>query len=205
MLRTSAQTPKNETTKTQTQGAGFRLLVKPAAVAVCALLDGECTAPASQVRTEPPTISCPQDWRKTHERFNVVTGRGHYATVKGYKAEPGEAARVKDGPATLFVGKVGGVGFASVGDFPAGTLLLGAWRLGDDRLFGTFTEAKVPGEGTLPVCLVAGLDIVTGYMDEHGKLFDCPPGLGVCLTPGSTPGNAKTPTRVLLEVPVGQP
>ncbi|HLM46922.1 MAG TPA: protein kinase, partial [Myxococcaceae bacterium] len=43
MARTSAQTPKNETPKTQTQGAGFRLPVKPAAVAVCALLDGGCT------------------------------------------------------------------------------------------------------------------------------------------------------------------
>ncbi len=35
--------------------------------------------------------------------------------------------------------------------------------------------------------------------------FDCPPGLGVCLDPGSTPGNVKTDTRVLLIEPVGQP
>jgi serine/threonine-protein kinase len=180
------------------------LPVKPAAVAVCALLDGGCTAPASQVRTEPPAITCPHDWRKTHERFNVARVQAT-ATVKGHKAEPGEAARVKDGPATLFVGKVGGVGFGSVGDFPDGTLLLGAWKLGDDRLFGTFTEAKVPGEGTLPVCLVAGLDGVTSYPDEHLKEYLCPPGLGVCLTPGSTPGNAKTSTRVSLIQPSGQP
>ena len=196
MLRTPAQTPKNETPKPQPKGSGFTL---PAVVAACALLDGGCTAPASQVRTEPPAITCPQDWRETHKRFNVARVTPT-ATVRGYKGEAGEAARVKDGPATLQVGVYG-----SVGDFPDGTLLLGAWKLGDGRLFGTFTEARVPGEGTLPVCLVAGLEIVTGYMDEHGKLFDCPPGLGVCLTPGSTPGNAKTPTRVLLEVPVGQP
>ena len=204
MARTSAQTPKNETPKTQTQGAGFRLPVKPAAVAVCALLDGGCTAPASQVRNEPPAITCPQDWRKTHERFNV-TARGNTATVKGYKAEPGESARVKDGPVTLQVGKVGGVGFGSVGDLPAGTLLLGQWQLGDDRLFGTFTEAKIPGVGTLPVCLVAGLEGVTYYDDERGKEYLCGPGLGVCLTPGSTPGNAKTATRVILVQPTGQP
>ncbi|HYO59216.1 hypothetical protein [Archangium sp.] len=178
--------------------------VKPAAVAVCALLDGGCTAPASQVRTEPPAITCPQDWRETHKRFNV-TGRDHTATVKGYKGEPREVVRVKDGPVTLQVGKVGGVGFGYVGNLPAGTLLLGQWQLGDDRLFGTFTEAKIPGVGTLPVCLVAGLEIVTIYVDEHGKRFDCPPGLGVCLDPGSTPGNAKTPTRIFLEEPVGQP
>ncbi|WNG36667.1 serine/threonine protein kinase [Archangium violaceum] len=205
MLRTSAQSPKNEIPKTQPQSSGPRLPVKPAvAVAVCALLDGGCTAPASQVRPEPPAISCPQDWRKTHERFNVARGEP-LATVKGYKGEWGELARVKDGPATLFVGKVGGVGDGSVGNLPAGTLLLGRWQLGDNRLFGTFTEAKIPGEGTLPVCLVAGLNGVTRYVDEHGKGFDCPPGLGVCLDPGSTPGNVKTHTRVLLIEPVGQP
>jgi serine/threonine-protein kinase len=163
------------------------------------MLDGGCTAPASQVRPEPPAISCPQDWRKTHERFNVPV-ENNTATVKGYEGEPREVFRVKDGPVTLQVGIVG-----RVGNLPGGTLLLGQWQLGDNRLFGTFTEAKIPGVGTLPVCLVAGLDAVTVYMDEHGKNFDCPPGLGVCLTPGSTPGNAKTPTRVFLDVPVGQP
>ncbi|PTL75138.1 hypothetical protein DAT35_56555 [Vitiosangium sp. GDMCC 1.1324] len=200
MLRTSAQTPKNETPKPQPQSSGPRLPVKPAvAVAVCAMLDGGCTAPASQVRPEPPAISCPQDWRKTHERFNVARGEP-MATVKGYKGERGELARVKDGPVTLQVGIEG-----RVGNLPAGTLLLGQWQLGDNRLFGTFTEAKIPGEGTLPVCLVAGLKGVTVYVDEHGKLFDCPPGLGVCLDPGSTPSNVKTDTRVLLIEPVGQP
>jgi serine/threonine-protein kinase len=198
MLRTPAQTPKNETPKTQTQGAGFRLPVKPAAVAVCALLDGGCTAPASQVRNEPPAITCPQDWRKTHERHGISWGG--WATVKGYTGEPGEQARVKDGPATLQVGIVG-----SVGNLPDGTLLLGRWQLDDNRLFGTFTEAKIPGAGTLPVCLVAGLDEKTPFKDEHGKDIWCPPGLGTCLTPGSKPGNAKTPSRIPLARPTGQP
>jgi hypothetical protein len=79
---------------------------------------------------------------------------------------------VKDGPATLQVGVYG-----SVGDFPDGTLLLGAWKLGDGRLFGTFTEAKIPGVGTLPVCLVAGIEDEgfgfqgASFGDEHGKEF----------------------------------
>ena len=182
--------------------------MKPAAVAVCALLDGGCTAPASQVRPEPPAISCPQDWRETHKRFkfyNLPDGPG-MATVKGHKAEPGEVARVKDGRVTLQVGIVG-----SVGNLPDGTLLLGQWQLGDNRLFGTFTEAKIPGEGTLPVCLVAGIEGRSmgfqgaAFLDERGKEFLCPPGLGVCLAPGSSPGNAKTPTRILLVEPRGQP
>ncbi|MFE8602843.1 serine/threonine protein kinase [Archangium violaceum] len=196
MPRTPAQTLKNETPKPQPKSSGFTL---PTVVAACSLLDGGCTAPASQVRPEPPSITCPQGWRETHERFNVASVAAT-ATVKGYKAEPGELASVKDGPVTLQV-RV----FGRVGDFPAGTLLLGAWKLGDDRLFGTFTEAKIPGVGTLPVCLVAGLEGDTSYLDERGKEFLCPPGLGVCLTPGSTPGNAKTATRVFLQEPVGQP
>jgi serine/threonine-protein kinase len=70
---------------------------------------------------------------------------------------------------------------------------------------GTASSYKIPGEGTLPVCLVPGLIGDTGYWDEHGKEFLCSPGLGVCLTPGSTPGNAKTGVRVFLMEPVGQP
>jgi serine/threonine-protein kinase len=202
MLRTPAQTPKNETPKPQTQGAGFRLPVKPAAVAVCALLDGGCTAPASQVRTEPPAITCPQGWQQTHERYGVGW-RGGWATVKGYTGEPGELSRVKEGPAILYVGAPTA---PLLGSLPDGTLLLGTLQLGDDRLFGTFTEAKIPGVGTLPVCLVAGLEGgITSYPDEHGKEFLCPPGLGVCLTPGSKPGNAKTSSRIALKAPTGQP
>ncbi|QRK06685.1 protein kinase [Archangium violaceum] len=191
MARTSAQTPKNETTKTQTQGAGFRLPVKPAAVAVCALLDGGCTAPASQVRPEPPAISCPEGWQETHERLHVKS-RG-LATLKGYKHEPGEVARVKEGPATLRVESVDGL--------PENTLLLGTLQLGEERLFGTFTQAQIPGAGTVPVCLVIGLDLETPFVDERGKIYVCGSGLGVCLDPGSKPGNAKVYPRFQLHWP----
>ncbi|WNG38623.1 serine/threonine protein kinase [Archangium violaceum] len=191
MARTSAQTPRNETPKTQTQGAGLRLPVKPAAVAVCALLDGGCTAPASQVRSEPPAITCPDGWQETHERLHVKS-RG-LATLKGYKHEPGEVARVKDGPATLRVESVDGL--------PENTLLLGTLQLGEERLFGTFTQAQIPGTGTVPVCLVVGLDGDTPFVDERGKNYVCGSGLGVCLDPGSKPGNAKVYPRFQLHWP----
>ncbi|PTL75840.1 hypothetical protein DAT35_52055, partial [Vitiosangium sp. GDMCC 1.1324] len=195
MPRTPAQTPKNETPRPQPKSSGFTL---PAVVAACSLLDGGCTASTPQVRPEPPAITCPQGWRDTHERFNV--GFEGIATVKGSKGEPEEMARVKDGPASLQVGVYG-----RVGGLPAGTLLLGTWQLGDDRLFGTFTEAKIPGMGTVPVCLVTSLDADTAFLDERGKEYLCPPGLGTCLAPGSKPGNAKINTRVPLVRPAGQP
>ena len=199
MLRTSAQTPKNETPKTQPQSSGPRFPVKPAvAVAVCAMLDGGCTAPASQVRPEPPAISCPEGWQETHRRFDV--GFRAWGVIKGYKGEPGELARVKDGRATLQVGI-----FGRAGSMPAGTLLVGTWQVAEDRLFGSFIEAKIPGAGVVPVCLVLSLEGDTAYMDERGKEYVCPPGLGTCLAPGSTPGNARIGTRVPLSQPTGQP
>jgi serine/threonine-protein kinase len=84
-------------------------------------------------------------------------------------------------------------------------MLLGTWQLGEARVFGTFTEAKIPGAGVVPVCLVLSLKIDTAYMDEHGKEYVCPPGLGTCLAPGSKSGNAKIGTRVPLYQPTGQP
>ncbi|MET0404249.1 MAG: protein kinase, partial [Cystobacter sp.] len=203
MPRTPAQTKKNET---QTQRAGLRLPVKPATVAAaalagCTLVEG-CTNSTTQVRPGPPAITCPQGWKETHKRFGIDRDE-KIATVKGYKGEPGEMARVKEGPAVLEVRVP--TSFGEVGELPEKTLLLGTWQLGDNRLFGTFTEAKIPGEGTLPVCLVVGLDLGAPYKDESGKIIDCPPGLGQCLAPGSRPDNAKTPPRIFLVRPTGQP
>lgn len=64
---------------------------------------------------------------------------------------------MKDGPATLQVGIEG-----IVGDLPDGTLLLGRWQLGDNRLFGTFTEKRptrtsTAGNVEFPVSQQAGL------------------------------------------------
>jgi serine/threonine-protein kinase len=55
------------------------------------------------------------------------------------------------------------------------------------------------------MCLVVWLEGDTAYGDEHGKEYVCPPGLGTCLAPGSTLGNAKIGTRVPLYQPTGQP
>jgi len=193
-VRTPQQaSTQNETTQPPPRSSGLRVPVKPtvAAMAACSLLEVGCTATTPQVRPEPPAITCPQGWEQTHQRYKVYMEGS--APVKGYKGEAGELARVEDGPVTLHVGIAGGVGA-----LPDGTLLLGTWRLGKDRVFGTFTEARIPGVGTLPVCLVAGLRINASYEDESGQEVLCPPGLGQCLAPGSKPGNAKTPSRIKL-------
>jgi serine/threonine-protein kinase len=197
------RTPQTKKNETQTQRTGLRLPVKPATVAAaaiagCTLVEG-CTRSTPQVRPGPPAITCPEGWRETHKRFDLDT-REDTATVVGFKGEPGELARVADGPATLQIGVFGGAG-----DLPDGTLLLGTWQLGEGRLFGTFNRAQIPGKGTIPVCLVTYLKTVTPFMDEQGKEYNCPRGLGTCLAPGSKPGNAKIATRVLLFPPAGQP
>jgi serine/threonine-protein kinase len=183
MLRTSAQTPKNETPKTQTQGAGFRLLVKPAAVAVCALLDGGCTAPASQVRPTPAPVECPSDWEASHERLGIRTA-GKAVVLQGYEGENTERATVREGSVSVVLDD-------NMGKLPRGALLSGTWQLGEGRIYGTFTQAQIPGEAAYPVCLVIGREEPARYPDGSR----CPEGLGTCPAPESRPGNVKTFTR----------
>jgi serine/threonine protein kinase len=184
MVRTSAQTPKNETPKTQTQGAGFRLPVKPAAVAVCALLDGGCTAPASQVRPTAAPVECPSDWQASHERLSIFYG-GQSVVLQGYKGENTERATVREGPVSVVLSGDG------MGELPRGALLSGTLQLGEGRFYGTFTQAQIPGGENHPVCLVIGHDKVA--VMPGGP--DCPEGLGDCPAHESRPGNVKIFTR----------
>jgi hypothetical protein len=187
MSRTPAQTTKNETPKPQTQRAGLRLPMKPATVAVatiagCTLVEG-CTTSTPQVRPSPPAITCPEGWKETHKRLHLSDDLN---------------ARVKDGPATLQTPMNEGLGNTGM---PDDTLLFGTWQLGENRLFGTFTQAQIPGMGTLPVCWILRLNEDTGFTNEHGKEYVCQRGLGTCLYPGSKPGNARIVTRILLKAP----
>ncbi|WP_309892688.1 protein kinase domain-containing protein [Archangium sp.] len=184
MARTSAQKPKNETPKTQTQGGGFRLPVKPAAVAVCALLDGGCTTPASQVRPMPAPVECPSDWEESHERLGIRSGE--HVVLQGYEGENTERATVREGPVRVVLSGDG------MGKLPRGALLSGTWQLGESRFYGTFTQAQIPGGDAYPVCLVIG----AAGPHRMGGGPDCPAGLGFCPAPGSKPGNWKTFTRL---------
>jgi serine/threonine-protein kinase len=174
---------KKETSKLQSQGAEMGSPLKnaaAAAAAACALLDGGCTGSTAQVRPTPAPIACPARWRETHDKFRFGPGN---VVLQGYQGENTERATVREGPVTVSV--------ARLGELPRSTLLAGTLQLGENRVFGTFTRAQIPGGETYPVCLVIGLDAPEGRYPGP----DCPPGLGTCPTTESTPGNVKVPTR----------
>jgi eukaryotic-like serine/threonine-protein kinase len=60
--------------------------------------------------------------------------------------------------------------------------------LGEGRIYGTFTQAQIPGGDTYPVCLVIGAERAEAMPSGP----DCPAGLGFCSAPESKPGNVKT-------------
>lgn len=195
MFRTPAQTKKNET---QTQRAGLRLPVKPAtvaaaAVAGCTLVEG-CTGSTPQVRPEPPAVTCPSGWKDTHAKYGI--GRT-IVVLQGYKGNNEERAPMHEGPATVhFLGGEEGYLWGNQSRMPEGTLLLGTWQLGENRFFGTFTQARIPGGSALPVCLVLAAEGDTALPDEHDNEFVCHGGMGFCPLPESRPGNVKTQPRL---------
>jgi serine/threonine-protein kinase len=175
-------TTKKETSKLQPEGVEMGSPLKNATAAVaaaCALLDGGCTGSTAQVRPTPASIECPTGWKETHHKFHFQPPGN--VVLQGYEDDPGERAPVREGPVTVSV--------ISLGDLPEGALLSGTMQLGENRVFGTFTRAQIPGGETYPVCLVIGLHVPEGRYPGP----DCPPGLGTCPTTDSTPGNVKVP------------
>jgi serine/threonine-protein kinase len=175
----SAQTKKNEI---QMQRAGLRLPVKPSTVAVaaaatCSLLEGGCIGGTAQVRPTPAPVECPADWQATHNRLGIGSGT---VVLQGHKGYGGETAPLHDGPVRFVTDDVNGL--------PERTLLSGTWQLGEGRIYGTFTQAQIPGGGAYPVCLVIGAERPAAMPSGP----DCPEGLGFCPVPGSMPGDAKT-------------
>jgi serine/threonine-protein kinase len=113
-------------------------------------------------------------------------GEGETFVLQGYKGENTERATVREGPVT---GVLSGDG---MGKLPRGTLLSGTWQFGEGRIYGTFTQAQIPGGDAYPVCLVIGSDSPATMPGGP----DCPEGLGFCFLPESRPGNVKTLTRL---------
>ncbi|MET0403481.1 MAG: serine/threonine-protein kinase [Cystobacter sp.] len=185
----SIQTTKTESPKSEKQRAGFRQSPKSAAVAAAVLATctgAGCTAGNSQVRPEPPAITCPDGWQATHNRFNVGGGT---VALGGTSGEAGEKTRVREGKTTAKVDN-------SALGLPRGSVIYGVWRFEQDRLYATFTQAEVPGQGTVPVCLVVGVVGQASMGYANGAEILCPGGLGTCPAPGSSGGSVKSFQRI---------
>jgi eukaryotic-like serine/threonine-protein kinase len=155
------------------------------AAGVCSIMLTGCTG--AQVRpTLAEPVQCPAGWKQTHARFDLAMSGGD-VVLQGYKGENTERATVHEGPSTVWVGRVG--------DLPPGSLLFGTLQLGENRFFGTFTQAQLPSGETYPVCLAISRDVQAGH--RHADYY-CPAGLGECPAPESRPGNVKTFTRFLV-------
>ncbi|QRN97457.1 serine/threonine protein kinase [Archangium violaceum] len=152
------------------------------AAGVCTIILTGCSG--AQVRPTPEPVECPAGWRETHARFDIG-GHSGDVVLQGYEGRNTERATVHEGPANVVVSGFG------IGDLPGGTLLSGTMQLGENRFYGTFTQARIPGGGTYPVCVVIARDAPGAWPDGS----TCPVGLGECPTPESRPGNMKSATR----------
>lgn len=151
------------------------------AAGVCSIILTGC--PGAEVRPTPAPVECPAGWEETHKSLGIRGGGN--VVLQGYEGEPGETAPLREGPVSVVLDE-------DKGKLPRGALLYGTWQPGENRYYGTFTQAQIPGGDTYPVCLVIGADVRAVMPDGSW----CPPGLGFCPAPGSRPGNWKTVTRL---------
>jgi len=111
---------------------------------LCKALTG-CPAP-QQVRPTPEPAACPAGAVETMKTLGIDIGNEHRAgfTV----ATQAEYITVREGDTTLKL-------ILDWGKLPQKTLLSGRLIFGEGRVYGRFTEAKVPGGETFKVCLEA--------------------------------------------------
>lgn len=118
---------------------------KVGVAAVCTALSA---CPGAQVRPQPKPMDCPAESVKSMEELGVYSRTGSYvSTVWGtFLPHQGQnLITVQGGPITLTTTK-------TTGKLPAGTTLSGQLLLGQERVYGRFTEARTPQGDTFPVC-----------------------------------------------------
>ena len=141
----STMPPKHDTSekpqekKTKVIGRASKALGTVAAVAA---LSG-CTAAAPQVRSTPEPAPCPEGAVETMKTLGIEVDQTHGATFPTPRAMYFTA---QEGDTTLRT-------MANWGKLPDKTLLSGRLIFGEKRVYGRFTEAKVPGGETFKVCL----------------------------------------------------
>ncbi|HEX5754337.1 MAG TPA: serine/threonine-protein kinase, partial [Archangium sp.] len=132
---------------------------------VCNALTG-CPSP-QQVRPTPEPAPCPAGAVETMKTLGIDIGKAH--GVHFTLATKPENITVKEGETTLSL-------IGDWGKLPDRTLLSGRLIFGDRRVYGRFTEAKVPGGDTFKVCL---------------EMWDIEGGRGTIREPDGSPGSAR--------------
>jgi serine/threonine-protein kinase len=138
MLGKDQNSEKSQEKKTKGLGRAGKALGTAAA---CAALSG-CTA-APQVRATPEPAPCPAGAVETMKALGIKDGELHVAL---FLTPKNMFLTVREGDTTLRTA-------LDWGKLPDNTLLSGRLIFGEGRVYGRFTEAKVPGGETFKVCL----------------------------------------------------
>ncbi|HSP77925.1 MAG TPA: hypothetical protein VLQ93_05325 [Myxococcaceae bacterium] len=139
----TAMVQKLEEKKATPKKRGLRSLGKKLCVgaACCATLAG---CPAPQIRPTPQPEACPPGAVETMKELGISLGAEHGAT---FPAElPPEIITVEEGFTSIKL-------IGPWKELPSSTVFRGRLLIGEDRVFGRFTEAETPTGTSYPVCL----------------------------------------------------
>ncbi|WP_257449527.1 serine/threonine protein kinase [Archangium lipolyticum] len=105
---------------------------------------GTACAGGPQLRPPPPA-PCPPGSDETFERFDIRTGEWHGALFAPFQ-----------GPVTVMSAKPGPITARNIGPWgglPDKTMFSGELFIGKERVYGRFTEARLPSGEVVPICL----------------------------------------------------
>ncbi|MFY0567471.1 serine/threonine protein kinase [Archangium lansingense] len=160
----AAPTPAPVATATKSEEPSMKKtskMVRNLVVAGCVAGSPGCVS-GPQPRPPPPPEDCPPGAAATHERFGVVYTHGINLVLPLPRVE---VVPLQEGPVTAeIIGRWGGL--------PDFTIFSGRVVIGEKRVYGRFTEARLPSGEIVPVCL------------QMKSVAD--PVLGVVMEPGST-------------------
>jgi serine/threonine-protein kinase len=138
---TSLKTEETHAPKMQRQG--FRSIVKKGCVgaACCATLAG-CSG--AQVRHTPEPEACPAGAVEAMaDKLGIRVGQ----SISAFLAKGGaQVVTVREGATSAELGPIGPVGEGG------GTFLYGTLTIGEERVYGRFTEARIQDGQPFPVC-----------------------------------------------------
>jgi serine/threonine-protein kinase len=138
-------------------------------VATAALTGATCVGSACvsgpQQRPPPPPADCPPGSDEAHRRFDIHYG-WHGALFAPFEG-PVLIIPVKEGPVTAR-------SIGPWGRLPDLTFFSGQLYIGTERVYGRFTEARLPSGEVVPVCLEMYLNTELGVPLENGSTPERP-------------------------------